>query len=79
MSEKIGNAITEQKNMVELMTADTMVIDSENANVPIFSPLIATNNEGYVMFYNGQFYTVSRANVSSVHLEVEILKINLPE
>lgn len=48
MSEKIGNAITDQKNVVELMTADTAIVSGDNSSlvccVPIQDAISGTAN-----------------------------------
>lgn len=39
MAEKIGNAITDEKNTVELMTADTVIMSGDNDSLVCCTPL----------------------------------------
>lgn len=58
MSEKIGNAITDQKNVVELMTADTAIVSGGSNDVIIGGGATGANN-GYwcfLIYANGTFY-----------------------
>lgn len=69
MSEKIGNAITDQKNVVELMTADTAIVSGNNSSLVCCAPLQAAisgtansvMNRGFMALIekNGEFYHVT--------------------
>lgn len=76
MSEKIGNAITDQKNMVELMTADTAIVSGGGSSEVVFSAPISAQNEGFLIYYNGEFY-IGYKTISS-NFEMAFQKVTLP-
>lgn len=58
MSEKIGNAITDEKNTVELMTADTVIMSGGSNDVIIGGGAAGANTGDwcFLIYNNGTFY-----------------------
>lgn len=77
MSEKIGNALTDEKNTVQLVTADTVITSGgESANSAVFSGVLSASNSGMLVFYNGQFYQIART--TSADFQIKISKVAFP-
>lgn len=87
MSETIGNAITDDKNTVKMVTADTLVVNGDSNGEGVLASGMASvpDNSVYsgtlIMLYkeNGTLYAISiEYNNSSSKLSTEINKITLP-
>ena len=77
MSEKIGNALTDEKNTVQLVTADTVITSGGSNDVIIGGGATGVNNGHwcFLIYSNGTFYVSYGDCINGL---ARTSKINLP-
>lgn len=75
MAEKIGNAITDEKNTVELLSAKTALVSSEgNSDKAVFSGTISSGDR-ILMCLNGNLYKISVATSVGNPIDIELMTL----